>query len=115
MPDAPRVYQLDHLCTEATDDHRAVHTGPDSDILSHERPGEHRFIEVKTTNVGHAFSLIISRNELDFAAEAEEAFHLYRVFQFREQPKLCILKGSLEDQVHLEPIDYRASFRRVVG
>ena len=65
--------------------------------------------------LGHASSFIISRNELDFAAEAEEAFHLYRVFQFREQPKLYILKGSLEDQVHLEPIDYRASFRRVVG
>ncbi|SDX47094.1 hypothetical protein SAMN05518669_1056 [Variovorax sp. YR634] len=37
------------------------------------------------------------------------------VFQFRERPRLCILKGSLEDQIHLEPIDYRASFRRVVG
>ena len=53
--------------------------------------------------------------ELDFAAEAEDAFHLYRVFQFREEPKLYILKGSLADQVHLEPIDYRASFRRLVG
>uniref|UniRef100_C5CL21 Uncharacterized protein n=1 Tax=Variovorax paradoxus (strain S110) TaxID=543728 RepID=C5CL21_VARPS len=85
------------------------------DILSHERPGEHRFIEVKTTNGGHASSFIISRNELDFAAEAEDAFHLYRVFQFREEPKLYILKGSLANQVHLEPIDYRASFRRLVG
>lgn len=69
----------------------------------------------KTTNGGHASSFIVSRNELDFSAEAEEAFHLYRVFQFREEPKLYILKGSLADQVHLEPIDYRASFRRLVG
>ena len=85
------------------------------DILSHERPGEHRFIEVKTTNGGHASAFIISRNELDFADEAEDAFHLYRVFQFREEPKLYILKGRLADQLHLEPIDYRASFRRLMG
>ncbi|UCU96330.1 DUF3883 domain-containing protein [Hydrogenophaga taeniospiralis] len=85
------------------------------DILSHERPGQHRFIEVKTTNGGHASSFIISRNELDFAAEAEDAFHLYRVFQFREKPRLYILKGQLADRLHLEPIDYRASFRRLVA
>lgn len=88
--------------------------GTGYDILSHERPGEHRFIEVKTTNGGHASSFIISRNELEFAAEVEEAFHLYRVFQFREKPKLYILNGNLRDQVHLEPMDYRASFRRLV-
>jgi hypothetical protein len=89
--------------------------GAGYDILSHDRPGEHRFIEVKTTNGGHASSFIISRNELDFAQEAGDAFHLYRVFQFREQPKLYILKGLLADQLFLEPIDYRASFRRLVN
>lgn len=85
------------------------------DILSHERPGKHRYIEVKTTNGGHASSFIISRNELEFSEEAEDAFHLYRVFQFSEEPKLYILKGRLKDQLHLEPIDYRASFRRMAG
>ncbi|WP_315530530.1 DUF3883 domain-containing protein [Delftia acidovorans] len=89
--------------------------GSGYDILSHERPGMHRFIEVKTTNGGHASSFIISRNELDFAAEAGDAFHLYRVFQFRQEPRLYILNGPLADQLHLEPIDFRASFRRLVG
>lgn len=89
--------------------------GSGYDILSHERPGMHRFIEVKTTNGGYASSFIISRNELDFAAEAGDAFHLYRVFQFREEPRLYILNGPLADQLHLEPIDFRASFRRLVG
>ena len=88
--------------------------GAGYDILSHERPGEHRFIEVKTTNGGHTSSFIISRNELDFAQEAGDSFHLYRVFEFREDPKLYILKGLLPNQLHLEPIDYRASFRRLV-
>ncbi len=85
------------------------------DILSHETPSQHRFIEVKTTNGGHASSFIISRNELEFSEEKEDAFHLYRVFQFSDVPKLYILKGRLHDQLHLEPIDYRASFRRVAG
>jgi hypothetical protein len=89
--------------------------GAGYDILSHERPGVHRFIEVKTTNGGHASSFIISRNELEFAAEREDAFHLYRVFQFRQTPKLYVLKGSLAEQLHLEPIDYRASFRRLLA
>lgn len=75
----------------------------------------HRFIEVKTTNGGHASSFIISRNELEVAAETEDAFNLYRVFQFREEPKLYVLKGNLAEQLHLEPIDYRASFRRWVA
>ncbi|WP_436313344.1 DUF3883 domain-containing protein [Variovorax sp. LjRoot84] len=88
--------------------------GAGYDILSHERPGVHRFIEVKTTNGGHAASFIISRNELEFAAEKEDAFHLYRVFQFRDEPKLYVLKGNLAEQLHLEPIDYRASFRRLM-
>ncbi|WP_236581548.1 DUF3883 domain-containing protein [Hydrogenophaga sp. BPS33] len=89
--------------------------GTGYDILSHDGPGVHRFIEVKTTNGGYASSFIISRNELDFAKEAEDAFHLYRVFQFREEPRLYILKGRLAEQLHLEPIDYRASFRRLAG
>lgn len=89
--------------------------GAGYDILSHERPGVHRFIEVKTTNGGHASSFIVSRNELEFAAENEDAFHLYRVFQFREEPRLYVLKGNLADQLHLEPIDYRASFRRLMA
>ena len=88
--------------------------GAGYDLLSHDRPGQHRFIEVKTTNGGHASSFIISRNKLDFANEAD-AFHLYRVFQFREVPKLYILKGRLASQLHLEPIDYRASFRRLMS
>jgi hypothetical protein len=89
--------------------------GTGYDILSHEGPGEHRFIEVKTTNGGHASSFVISRNELEFAAEAGDAFHLYRVFQFREDPRLYILNGRLEDRLHLEPMDYRASFQRLVA
>lgn len=85
------------------------------DILSYDAPSKPRFIEVKTTNGPHASSFVISRNELEFSREVEDAFYLYRVFQFREAPALYMLNGDVSKHLHLEPMDYRASFRKVVG
>ncbi|KQW36576.1 DUF3883 domain-containing protein [Rhizobacter sp. Root404] len=89
--------------------------GAGYDILSYDAPGEPRYIEVKTTNGAHASSFVISRNELDFSQEAGDAFFLYRLFQFRQSPSLYMLRGDVSKQLHIEPIDYRASFRRVIG
>lgn len=90
--------------------------GAGYDILSFEADsGAHRFIEVKTTNGAHATAFIVSRNELEFSKEAGEAFHLYRLFQFRDEPALYILKGDVSRHVHLEALDYRATFQRLVG
>jgi len=89
--------------------------GAGYDILSYDAADQPRYIEVKTTNGPHTSAFIISRNELEFAQEAGDAFHLYRVFQFRTSPLLYMLRGDVSKQLHLEPIDYRASFRRVVG
>lgn len=88
--------------------------GTGFDILSYDRPDRERFIEVKTTNGPIRSSFIISRNELDFSHEAADSYYLYRLFQFRESPKLYVLRGDLTTQLHLEPIDYRASFRRMM-
>lgn len=89
--------------------------GAGYDILSYDAPSEPRYIEVKTTNGAYASSFIVSRNELDFSQEAGDAFFLYRLFQFRQEPSIYILNGNLSSQLHLEPIDYRASFRRIVS
>lgn len=88
--------------------------GAGYDILSYDGPSQPRYIEVKTTNGAHASSFIISRNELDFSREVDDAFFLYRLFQFRESPALYILQGDVSRQLNLEPIDYRASFKRLV-
>ena len=88
--------------------------GAGYDILSYDSPSLARYIEVKTTNGAHGSSFIISRNELEFSREVGDAFFLYRVFQFRRCPSLYVLRGDVSKQVNLEPIDYRASFRRVV-
>lgn len=89
--------------------------GAGYDILSYDAPSQPRYIEVKTTNGSHASSFIISRNELDFSREAADAFFLYRVFQFRLSPALYILQGDVSKRLHLEPNDYRASFRRLTA
>jgi hypothetical protein len=89
--------------------------GAGFDILSYDEVDRPRYIEVKTTNGPHASSFIISRNELDFSQEAGDAFFLYRVFQFRESPSLYMLQGDVAAKLHLEPLDFRASFRRMVA
>lgn len=76
---------------------------------------QHRFIEVKTTNGGMGSSFLVSHNELEFSKEVGEQFYLYRVFQFRQGPRLFTLTGDLAQHVYLKPTDYRASFRGMVG
>ena len=89
--------------------------GTGYDILSYDTTDQPRYIEVKTTNGAHASAFIISRNELDFSREAGDAFHLYRVFQFRTAPRLYMLHGDVSTQLNLEPIDFRASFRKIAA
>lgn len=89
--------------------------GAGYDILSADSPAKPRYIEVKTTNGPHASSFIISRNELDFSREAGDAFYLYRIFQFRQSPSLYMLRGDVARHLNLEALDYRASFRRLIG
>lgn len=85
--------------------------GAGYDILSFENEQKHRFIEVKATNGGIATSFVISHNELEFSQEMEEQFCLYRVFQLGSDPRLFVLRGDLSQQLHLSPLDFRASFR----
>lgn len=89
--------------------------GAGYDILSVESHTQRRCIEVKTTNGGHCSSFVVSRNELDFSQDAGDEFFLYRVFDFRQEPGLYILRGDISKHVHLEALDYRASFRRLVS
>ncbi|MEN8516543.1 DUF3883 domain-containing protein [Burkholderia sp. RS02] len=85
--------------------------GAGYDIMSYETNESSRFIEVKTTNGGSLTPFIISQNELDFSEEAEDAFYLYRIFNFSKSPRLFILHGALSHHLHLEAIDYRARLK----
>lgn len=81
--------------------------------MSFEEDAVTRFIEVKTTNGGSLTPFIISQNELEFSEEAEDAFCLYRVFQFSKSPQLFIVRGDLNNVLHLEALDYRAKLKSI--
>lgn len=80
------------------------------DVLSFERDGQERFIEVKTTSFGRETPFFVSRGELALSRSARTQFHLYRLFEFRKAPRLFDLTGSLEQHCLLDPVTYRASF-----
>lgn len=85
--------------------------GTGYDILSFEDDEQARFIEVKTTNGGSMTPFIVTRNEVEFSEESEDAFCLYRLFEFSSKPQLFILRGSLPANLELEALDYRARLK----
>jgi hypothetical protein len=87
--------------------------GTGYDILSYETTEVGRFIEVKTTNGGALTPFIVTQNEVDFSEETQDAFCLYRVFEFSTTPRLFILRGSIVANLELEAIDYRARLKSI--
>ena len=80
------------------------------DIRSYEVNGQDRFIEVKTTRYGKLTPFYISAGEVRFSEANANAYHLYRLFEFRQRPGLFQLHGDVGRHVHLQPINYRARF-----
>ena len=78
------------------------------DIRSCEVDGSERLIEVKTTGYGKNIPFYVSRNEVLTSIKHGAEYHLYRVFQFRANPRLYQLHGSLTDSCRLDPIAYEA-------
>ena len=80
------------------------------DILSFEPSGQERFIEVKTTAFGKETPFFISRGEIGFAKEYSEKYFLYRLFEFRKQPKMFELPGPVEKHCQVNPISFICEF-----
>lgn len=80
------------------------------DVLSFEPDGRERFIEVKTTSFGKETPFFLSRNEAEFSEECADQFHLYRLFEFRRQPRMFDLNGKVRNWVRLDPVTYLAKF-----
>ncbi|PHQ14745.1 DUF3883 domain-containing protein [Marinobacter profundi] len=69
-----------------------------------------RFVEVKATSSGKYQPFYISENERAFSNDFSDAYSIYRVYEFRETPRIFILSGSVEQHVQLFPNNYRAEF-----
>ncbi len=82
--------------------------GAGFDIRSFEGNGRDRFIEVKTTAYGKQVPFFVSQNEVAVSRNYGDHYHLYRVFRFRNDPRLFILAGALEHICNLSPVQFVA-------
>lgn len=80
------------------------------DILSFNLDGSERFIEVKTTTFGRETPFFVSETELARSRLEGDNYHLYRLFEFRRQPRIFELAGALDRNCFLDPLTYRARF-----
>lgn len=64
------------------------------DISSFDKNGNEILIEVKTTNGGNSVPFYISDNELEVLSNSPSNYLIYRVFNFRRDPKLFILTAQ---------------------
>lgn len=78
------------------------------DVHSFDVDGRDRRIEVKTTRFGALTPFFASRNEVGASETHEDEYQLYRLFNFRQQPKLFVLAGSLRSTCELEPVSFSA-------
>lgn len=80
------------------------------DVLSYESNGREKFIEVKTTSFGKETPFFITRNEVGLSKAEIERFHIYRLFDFRKDPKVFSFRGPLEAHCNLDPLLFQARF-----
>lgn len=85
--------------------------GAGYDILSYDANGKMIFIEVKSTRSGANSPFFISENELRTSQEKGSAYKLYRVYNIGKEPKVYILEGTLDVNLELKPVCYRAYVR----
>lgn len=78
------------------------------DVLSFEEDGRERLIEVKTTSFDELTPFFVSRNELARSKADAPSYLLYRVFDFRNRPRLFSLTGEISDHCRLDPISFLA-------
>lgn len=81
------------------------------DVLSFDSAGREKYIEVKTTAFGKEAPFFVSRNELAFSDIEVEGFHLYRLFEFRREPKCFSLRGPIRSNCILDAVSYMARFK----
>ena len=68
------------------------------DVLSYDKDGNEKYIEVKTTKGGLNNIFHISENEVEFFEQYKDKYYLYRVYNFNIKTMsadLKIIKGAI--------------------
>ena len=74
---------------------------------------QEKFVEVKATGLGKFHPFYVSANEVRCSEAVPDKFHLYRVFNFSTAAKVYVLAGALPQVCRLDPVQYRASDRKL--
>ena len=85
--------------------------GAGYDILSFERDGRERYVEVRTTSYAAETPFHVSIHEARFAEANGAAHALARVFAFRRHPRFFELHGDLRSTCLMDPVTLRAALR----
>lgn len=91
---------------EHTSQVRGDHEG--FDILSFEEHGAERLIEVKTTKYGSDTPFFVTRNEVAASEKNAAHYHVYRLFAFRQAPRLYTLPGAIPSTCQLSAATFLA-------
>lgn len=78
------------------------------DVLSFEETGAERFIEVKTTKYGIDTPFYVTRNEVAVSEKHASRYQVYRLFSFRESPRLYTLPGAIGETCRLSAANFVA-------
>lgn len=78
------------------------------DILSFEESGSERLIEVKTTKYSSETPFFVTRNEVATSEKRATQYQVYRLFAFREAPRLYTLPGAIGATCRLSPATFLA-------
>ena len=84
--------------------------GAGYDILSFDRSGRERLVEVKTTRGARTTPFFLTRNEHALAEERADAFKLMRLYSFAQEPRMFELAPPLGEAVRLSTHTYLARF-----
>jgi hypothetical protein len=80
------------------------------DILSRNLNGTDKYIEVKTTKLGKESPFFFSSHELQFSLKKASDYHLYRLFNAKNNVKLFTKKGALNTICRSVPIMFKGYF-----
>ena len=79
------------------------------DVLSFEKSGAERLVEVKTTKYGGDTPFYVTRNEVATSDRHASQYQVYRLFSFRAKPQLYVLPGAIGTTCRLSAATYLAA------
>jgi hypothetical protein len=89
---------------------QTVGDGLGFDVLSFDAADDsEKLVEVKTTGLGKFFPFYVTATEVRCSEDQAETFHLFRVFDFAQSPRVYVLSGSLRRTCRLEATVFRAT------